>query len=72
VIGYEAASRVAKEALGRGRPVREIVLEWGLLATEELDRLLAPEAMTRPRALAPAVATGASDSDRDRVSGRGQ
>jgi aspartate ammonia-lyase len=52
VIGYEAASRVAKEAIEHGRPVREIVLQRGLVAPDELDRLLAPEAMTRPRRLA--------------------
>ncbi len=51
VLGYEAASEVAREALASGRPVREVVLERGLLAPGELDRLLAPEAMTRPRAL---------------------
>jgi len=50
-IGYERAGEVAKEALASGRPVREIILERGLLAPAELDRLLAPESMTGPRPL---------------------
>jgi aspartate ammonia-lyase len=50
-IGYEAASDVAKEALATGRPVREIILEQGLLSADELDRILSPEAMTAPRPL---------------------
>jgi len=49
VLGYERASEVAKEALASGRTVREIVLEDGDLDAAELDRLLSPEAMTKPR-----------------------
>jgi len=48
-LGYERASAVAMEALRSGRRVRDIVLEAGDLAPAELDRLLSPEAMTRPR-----------------------
>ena len=36
-LGYEAASDVAKEALATGRPVREIILEKGLLSADDLD-----------------------------------
>lgn len=46
VIGYKAASAVAREATLTGRPVREIVLEKGLLDEAELDRLLSPYALT--------------------------
>jgi aspartate ammonia-lyase len=49
VLGYERSSEIAKEALATGRTVREIVLEDGDIEPEELDRLLSPEAMTRPR-----------------------
>jgi aspartate ammonia-lyase len=49
VLGYERASEVAKRALQSQRTVREIVLEDGDLDASELDRLLSPEAMTRPR-----------------------
>ncbi|MFZ5824483.1 MAG: aspartate ammonia-lyase [Bacillota bacterium] len=47
VIGYKNASAVAREATLTGRPVREIVLEKGLLSAEELDRLLSPRALTQ-------------------------
>ncbi len=48
VIGYKAASRIAKKALASGRTIRELVLEEGLLNEEQLDKLLAPESMTSP------------------------
>jgi len=51
VLGYEAASDIAKQALETGRPVRELVLERELLGPDELDRLLSPDAMTAPRRL---------------------
>jgi aspartate ammonia-lyase len=47
-IGYEKAAEVAKEALARGLPLREIVLEKGLLSAEQLDAILDPYAMTTP------------------------
>ena len=46
VIGYKAASRIAKKALDLGKPVREIILEEGLLDADWLDVLLSPERMT--------------------------
>ncbi len=52
-LGYERASEIAREALETGKPVREIILAAGLLSGAELDELLSPEAMTRPRPLAP-------------------
>src|SRR5690606_1531077 len=48
-IGYDRASAVAKEALETDRGVYELVLEKGWLTREELDEILSPEAMTRPR-----------------------
>jgi aspartate ammonia-lyase len=47
VIGYKTASRLAKLALDTGRPIREIILEEGLLDDQFLDVLLSPERMTR-------------------------
>jgi aspartate ammonia-lyase len=52
-IGYENAEEIAKEALGTGRGVYELVLEKGLLTKEELDEILKPENMTQPRWFAP-------------------
>ncbi len=42
---------VADEALQSGRSVYEIVLEKGYLSQAELDDILSPENMTRPRYL---------------------
>ena len=47
-IGYAATAEIAKEAVGSGRPIRDIVQERGLLDKERLDTILSPEAMTRP------------------------
>lgn len=43
LIGYYAATDVAREALVSGRTVPEIVLERGLLGVEELTEALRPE-----------------------------
>ncbi|MET8878767.1 aspartate ammonia-lyase [Nocardia sp. NPDC004278] len=51
VIGYHAATRIAKQALVSGRGVAELVLEQGLLPAEELERLLRPETIAHPRVL---------------------
>jgi aspartate ammonia-lyase len=48
-IGYEASTLVAKEALETNRGVYELVLEKGLLSKEELDNILKPENMIKPR-----------------------
>ncbi len=48
VIGYEAATDVARDALSSGRGVYDIVCERGLMTRAALDELLNPEAMTRP------------------------
>lgn len=47
-VGYETASVIAKEAITTGRPIREIVLERGILTEEELDIILNPQEMTKP------------------------
>lgn len=50
-IGYEKSTEIANEALQTGRPVYDLVLEKGYLSREELDEILSPENMTRPRYL---------------------
>ncbi|MDR2994092.1 MAG: aspartate ammonia-lyase [Bacillus cereus] len=47
-IGYEAASRIAREAIATGKSVRELCLEHGVLTEEELDIILDPFEMTHP------------------------
>jgi aspartate ammonia-lyase len=41
-IGYTQAAVIAHEALASGNTVREIVIAHGLMAPEELDRVLSP------------------------------
>ena len=48
-IGYEKAAEIAKEAMKTGGSVYEIVLEKGYLSREELDDILKPENMVKPR-----------------------
>lgn len=48
LLGYEAASAVAREAYTTGKSVREIVLARGLLDPDTLDRVLSPWALTEP------------------------
>jgi aspartate ammonia-lyase len=50
-IGYERASAAAREALESDRGVYELVLEKGWLTQEQLDDVLSPDAMTKPRAM---------------------
>jgi aspartate ammonia-lyase len=47
-IGYSAAAKVAQESLATGKPIRELVLEKGLMSREDLDRVLDPRALTEP------------------------
>ncbi|HYM84554.1 MAG TPA: class II fumarate hydratase [Candidatus Dormibacteraeota bacterium] len=47
LIGYDAAAKLAKEALASGRTIRELALERGMSA-DELERLLDPAGMTEP------------------------
>jgi aspartate ammonia-lyase len=49
IIGYERSTEIANLALQTGRSVVDIVLEKGYLTKAELDELLLPENMTRPR-----------------------
>jgi aspartate ammonia-lyase len=51
VLGYEVSSKLAKEALVSGRSVYELVLEQKLMSKEQLDEILAPENMIKPRKL---------------------
>jgi aspartate ammonia-lyase len=48
VIGYEASTEIARDALASGRGVFELVMERGLLTREQLDQALNPETMTSP------------------------
>ena len=48
-IGYEAAAKVAQEAVRSGKTIRQLVLEQGLLSPEDLEKVLDPVGLTTPR-----------------------
>lgn len=58
-IGYDVAARIAREAILKGRSVRELCLLYDVLSEEELDLILNPYEMTNPGI------AGASLLDRD-------
>jgi aspartate ammonia-lyase len=47
-LGYEVAARLVKESLETGIPIRDIILEKGLLTEEEINDILDPYQMTSP------------------------
>lgn len=49
ILGYEASTAVAKEALETGASVYDLVLSKGLMSKDALDSALAPENMIAPR-----------------------
>ncbi|MDE6483305.1 MAG: aspartate ammonia-lyase [Rikenellaceae bacterium] len=51
-LGYEVSTELAKEALENNKGVYDLVLEKGLMSKEELDNILRPENMVKPRKFA--------------------
>ncbi len=49
VLGYETSTQLAKEALQHDKSVYELVLDKGLLSKGELEEILTPENMIRPK-----------------------
>jgi len=47
-IGYTKAAAIAKEALKTGVPVRQLLVEQGVMTAEEVERILDANAMTKP------------------------
>lgn len=48
-LGYEAAARIAREAIMTGQSVRDLCLQHDVLTEEELDIILNPYEMTKDR-----------------------
>ena len=48
LIGYQKAAEIAKRALKEHRPLRDLVLEEGLVTEEELDKALNLKQMAHP------------------------
>ncbi|WP_164102999.1 class II fumarate hydratase [Candidatus Laterigemmans baculatus] len=49
LIGYEMASKLAKEAFASGKTIRELCREQGVLSEEALQEALDPMSMTEPQ-----------------------
>src|SRR5690625_1801289 len=47
-VGYNTATKVAKEAIETGKPIREIILRDGILSERAMVQILDPFEMTRP------------------------
>ena len=47
-VGYAATAEIAKESVNTGKPIRQIVLERGLMDGTQLEQVLSAEAMTQP------------------------
>jgi aspartate ammonia-lyase len=47
-VGYEVASRIAREAIEKGISVRDLCLKYNVMTEEELDLVLNPYEMTNP------------------------
>jgi fumarate hydratase class II len=46
IIGYDRASKIAKQAYETGKTVREVALEQKILPEEKIDEVLDPRGMT--------------------------
>ncbi len=47
-LGYNKVAEVVKEFVRTGRPIRQIVLDRGLMPEAQLEEILSPRAMTEP------------------------
>jgi aspartate ammonia-lyase len=47
VFGYEKVQAIAAQARAEGKPVRAVVVEQGYLSSEEFDRFVSPEYVSR-------------------------
>ena len=57
-IGYANATEIAQEALVTNQSVYDLVLARKLLTREQLDEILQPEVLTRPRSFGTGPAPG--------------
>jgi aspartate ammonia-lyase len=49
IIGYEKSAEIAKEALETGKPVRDIVIDKGLVDKDKLEEILSVENLIHPK-----------------------
>ena len=46
-LGYKKSAEIAKEALAKNARVKDLILQYGLMNEETLDKVLDPYAMTK-------------------------
>ncbi|MBR1267298.1 aspartate ammonia-lyase [Bradyrhizobium sp. AUGA SZCCT0222] len=61
-IGYANATEIAQQALVTGESVYDLVLARKLLTPEQLDQILQPEVLTRPRAITVTLVQGKAEA----------
>ncbi|MGA2292817.1 aspartate ammonia-lyase [Bradyrhizobium sp.] len=61
-IGYANATEIAREALLSGHSVYDLVLEKKLLTREQLDQILQPEVLTKPRSFGTGFASAKTEA----------
>jgi aspartate ammonia-lyase len=61
-IGYANATEIAQQALITGQSVYDLVLARKLLTAEQLEQILQPEVLTRPRSFGPGPAPGKTEA----------
>jgi len=49
-IGYDKAAEIAKKSVEKGKTIREIVIEEGILSQQEAEKILDPFSMIKPNA----------------------
>lgn len=47
-LGYQAVSKIVKEAIRENKTIKGIILKYGLIEESDLNRILSPEGMTKP------------------------
>jgi fumarate hydratase class II len=48
LIGYDAAAKIAREAIATGKTIREIALAWNAIPEARLNEIIEPWRMTQP------------------------
>jgi aspartate ammonia-lyase len=48
-LGYQAVSKIVKEALKEDKSVKEVILKYQLIDENDLNKILSPEEMTQPK-----------------------
>jgi aspartate ammonia-lyase len=61
-IGYTNATEIAREALLSGHSVYDLVLNKKLLTREQLDQILQPEVLTKPRSFGTGFASAKTEA----------